>query len=186
LRFFVFLCFLYLFFILVYGSQQIQNTRFGEYYTCSGCETKLGRVIRIFVTFQDRPMLSKIIQKVSARAFHWYGWTSTFKNYQHTKHSRFGFKPNTGIAFPKPNILFSLWFNRSWKNLTNHQMTKNSGRVRYKQASLTASSPESCSLVVGRLWKTPAIEKTSHETFSRTKIPSRKHSNHAYRGMPSR
>jgi len=37
--------------------------------TCFGCETKNG-VVRILVIFQDRPMFSHIIQKVSARAFH--------------------------------------------------------------------------------------------------------------------
>jgi len=36
---------------------------------CFGCETKTG-VVRILVIFQDRPMFSHIIQKVSARAFH--------------------------------------------------------------------------------------------------------------------
>jgi len=34
-----------------------------------GCETKTG-VALILVIFEDRPMLSHIIQKVSARAFH--------------------------------------------------------------------------------------------------------------------
>ena len=31
--------------------------------------------MRLLVIFQDRPMLSHIIQKDSARAFHWCGWT---------------------------------------------------------------------------------------------------------------
>ena len=41
---------------------------------CLGCKTKTG-VVRTLVIFQDRPMFSHIIKKVSARAFHWYGWT---------------------------------------------------------------------------------------------------------------
>jgi len=45
------------------------KTRLGECYTCFGYETKTG-VVRILVIFQDRPMFSLIIQKVSARAFH--------------------------------------------------------------------------------------------------------------------
>ena len=51
-----------------------QNLRFGERYTCFGQENKTG-VERILVIFQHRPMFSHIIQKVSARAFHWCGWT---------------------------------------------------------------------------------------------------------------
>jgi len=43
--------------------------RFGECYTCFGCENKT-EVVRILVVFQDRPMFGHIIQKVSARAFH--------------------------------------------------------------------------------------------------------------------
>jgi len=32
-------------------------------------------IVRILAIFQDGPMFSHIIQKVSARAFHWCGWT---------------------------------------------------------------------------------------------------------------
>jgi len=38
-------------------------------YTCFGYKTKTG-VVRILVIFQDRPMFSLIIRKVSARAFY--------------------------------------------------------------------------------------------------------------------
>jgi len=48
--------------------------RFGECYTCFGCQTKTG-VVRILVIFQDKPTFNHIIQNVSARAFHWCGWT---------------------------------------------------------------------------------------------------------------
>jgi len=34
--------------------------------------------MRILVIFQDRPMFSHIIQKVSARVFHWCGWTLVY------------------------------------------------------------------------------------------------------------
>jgi len=43
--------------------------RFGESYTWFGCETKRG-VVRVLVIFQDRHILNRIIQKVSARASH--------------------------------------------------------------------------------------------------------------------
>jgi len=43
--------------------------RLGKCYICFGFETKSG-VERILVNFQDRPMFSDIIRKVSARAFH--------------------------------------------------------------------------------------------------------------------
>jgi len=48
--------------------QHSKITRFGECFTCFGCETETG-VIRIFVIFQDRPMFSHIIRKVLAKAF---------------------------------------------------------------------------------------------------------------------
>jgi len=35
-------------------------------------------VVRILVIFQDRLMFSHIVQKVSARAFRWCGWTSAY------------------------------------------------------------------------------------------------------------
>ena len=54
-------------------SITVGNTScFREFYTCFGCETKTG--VRVLVIFQDRPMFSHIIQKVSAKAFHWCGW----------------------------------------------------------------------------------------------------------------
>jgi len=40
-------------------------------------ETQTG-VVRILVIFEDRPLLGHIIQKVSARAFQWYGWTQVY------------------------------------------------------------------------------------------------------------
>jgi len=49
-------------------------TRFREGHTCFGCETKTG-IVRISDIFQDRPMISHIIQKVSSRAFYWCGWS---------------------------------------------------------------------------------------------------------------
>jgi len=75
--------------------------RFEECNTGFGCETKTG-VSCILVIFQDRPMFSHIIQKVSARAFHWCGWTYVYV----VKLPRyalppFKFIPKTGIAFPK-------------------------------------------------------------------------------------
>jgi len=42
---------------------------FWECFTYFGCKTKTG-VARILVIFQDRPMFSHIIEKVSVRAFH--------------------------------------------------------------------------------------------------------------------
>jgi len=59
---------------IIADTQLNQNTCFREFYTCFGCETTTG-VVRILVNFQDRPMFGHIIQKVSARAFHWCGWT---------------------------------------------------------------------------------------------------------------
>jgi len=41
----------------------------GISYLCFGFENKPG-LVRILIMFQDRPMFSHIIQKVSARAFH--------------------------------------------------------------------------------------------------------------------
>jgi len=40
----------------------------GMLYTCFGYEMKTG-LVRILVIFQDRPVFSNIIHKVSARAF---------------------------------------------------------------------------------------------------------------------
>jgi len=42
--------------------------RFGECYTCFGYETKTG-VVRILVIFEDRPMFSRINEKLSPRHF---------------------------------------------------------------------------------------------------------------------
>jgi len=55
------------------------------------------------------------------------------------------------------------------------------------RAWLTASSPESCSLAVGRLWKSAAIERSSGEKVfpgrkSRDEITARAHT--SYCGMP--
>jgi len=64
-------------------------------------------VMRIMVIFQDRPMFSHIIQKVSARAFHWCGWTEVHieKSPKYVS-PRFGFTLKTSIAFPKKWICF--------------------------------------------------------------------------------
>jgi len=58
-------------------------------------------VERILVIFQDRPMFSHIIRKVSARAFHWCGWTWVYvENYQNTHYRRFNFvNPQNGGLF---------------------------------------------------------------------------------------
>jgi len=68
---------------------------------------KSKREMRILVIFQDRPMISHIIQKVSARTFDWCSWTC-WKFYQNTHYPRFSFIPNTDIAFPKTGVLFLL------------------------------------------------------------------------------
>jgi len=51
-----------------------QNPRFGECYTCLGCET-ITRVVHISVIFQDSPMFSHINGKLSPRPFESYNWT---------------------------------------------------------------------------------------------------------------
>jgi len=47
------------------GSQQKQNTRFGERYTCFECYQNM--VVLILVNFQHRPMFSHINGKLSPR-----------------------------------------------------------------------------------------------------------------------
>ena len=47
---------------------QSKQTRFMEFYTCVGCETKTG-VVGIWVIFQGRPMFSHINGKLSTRPF---------------------------------------------------------------------------------------------------------------------
>jgi len=63
-----------------------------------------GDGISILIIFQDRPMFSHTIQKVSARASHWCGRTHVYieKLHQNTLYPRFSFIPKTGIAFPFP------------------------------------------------------------------------------------
>ena len=60
---------------IVHCAHSKTKPRFGECHTRFECETKMGAV-RILVIFQDRSMFSHIIRKVSARAFHWCGWTN--------------------------------------------------------------------------------------------------------------
>jgi len=83
--------------------------RFGKCYTCFGCATKPG-VVRNLVILQDGRMFSHIIKRVSARAFHWYGWTYAYveKLPKYAKYYRFIFIPKTGIAFSETEVLFLL------------------------------------------------------------------------------
>ena len=61
-------------------------------------------IMRILNIFQDSPMFGHIIRKVSARAFHWCGWThrSLLKNDQNTDYPRFSFTPKISLkqVFP--------------------------------------------------------------------------------------
>jgi len=59
------------------GTQYKRNICCMEFYACFEYETKTG-VVRILVIFQNMPIFSHIIQKVSARAFHWRGWTHVY------------------------------------------------------------------------------------------------------------
>ena len=90
-------------------SQWKRNPRFGECYTCFGCETKNGG--GAYFDYFSRQACLAISLNRSRRelsidvAEH----RSTMKNYENSHYLRFSFIPNTSIAFPKMGGLFLLW-----------------------------------------------------------------------------
>jgi len=81
------------------------NPVFGDANTC-GCDETTTGVVRISVIFQDRPMCSHIIQKVSARAFHGCGWTQVYIEKLPKYAPPPVFVSYPGIPFPKRGFCF--------------------------------------------------------------------------------